>query len=112
MNLTDIQDALDESYQQELRSFTEETIRAFADAFAGKPTMVEWLREGFSGPSGIARQATHEAIYEELDYAEPRAAFMRVLAESNCPLVAELRKAITNSYIERNGPEVAEWRAA
>lgn len=102
-------DELNNSLAQAKEAFSETTRKAFDAAYKGQQTMVEWVQHG--GGSRIRVQPARDALYEELDYLGPQFAFWRVLAESKCPLVAELKKAVVESYIERWADEVAEMRA-
>lgn len=110
MNTTtqDLAELLDESAALARDAFSEDTRKAFAAAYKGDMTMVEWLQYA-NGPR-IRTQPTREAFYEELDYLVPQLALWKVLRESTCPLVAELKKAVEESYIERWAQEIGEFR--
>jgi hypothetical protein len=98
----------DEMYQLALRQFTEDTTKAFEEEFSGKPSMVEYYSHI---QRHIRLQETSLAIMEELEYVETQGAFMTVLRDSKCPLVAALKKSIVEGYINRYGPNVAEIRS-
>jgi hypothetical protein len=101
-------DKQDDAYQSAMRYFISDTEKAFKDAFEGQPTMVEYFG---SVVRRIMTQPTFDAIYEELEYAEARGAFISVLRDSQCPLVANLKKTIVDAYIKRYGDDVAEYRS-
>jgi len=102
-------DALNNSLAQAKEAFAETTRKAFEDAYQGHQTMVEWVQ--YSGGTRVRAQSTREAVLEEMEYLIPQFALWKVLCESKCPLVAELKKAVADSYIDRNADEVAEMRA-
>lgn len=104
-----LSDLLDDKYQLVKDQFADDTRAAFAAAFAGGNTSVEWVQ--YAGGARVRTQPTREAVYEELDYLGPQQAFWKVVAESKCPLVAELKKAIADSYVERWAADVAELRS-
>lgn len=104
-----LMDCLSDSAARAREAFAEDTRKAFEDAYKGQHTMVEWVK--YAGGQRICLMPTRDALYEELDSMGPQFAFWRVLAESKCPLVAELKKAVADSYIERWADEVAEMRA-
>lgn len=99
---------LDASAAQARDTFSQDVRAAFRLAFEGQMTMVEWVQRS---PACIRMQPTREAFYEELDYLGPQLALWKVLAESKCPLVAELKKAVEESYIERWAQEIGEFRS-
>lgn len=103
----DVLDTLNDSAARASEQFTEDTRKAFAEAYKGGMTMVEWVQRF---PGAIRSQPTREAFYEELDYLIPQQALWKVLQESNCPLVAQLKKAVEDSYIERWAGEIGEFR--
>lgn len=108
VRMLDAMAALDDSAAQAREQFTEDTRKAFAGAYKGDMTSVEYVQRF---PGCIRSQPAREAFYEELDYLGPQQALWKVLKESTCPLVAELKKAIEDSYIERWAGDVAEMRA-
>lgn len=105
----DAMNARQERIEAAERAFIECTRTAFADSYKGGMTMVEWLQYA-NGPR-VRTQPTREAFYEELDYLGPQLALWKVLDESKCPLVAELKKAVEDSYIKRWASEIGEFRS-
>lgn len=107
-NLEKALEAMAASYDRAVQAFEQDTRNAFADAYAGKPSSVDYVQRQ---PACIRSQPTREAFYEELDYLEPQQALWLMLAESKCPLVAALKKAVEDSYIARWSAEIGEFRA-
>lgn len=107
VRMLDALEALDDAAAQAREQFSEDTRKAFAAAYRGEMTMVEWVQ---TYPVCIRSQPTRDAFYEELDYPVPQLALWKVLAESKCPLVAELKKAVEDSYIERWAGQIGEFR--
>lgn len=101
-------DLLDASAARAREDFAQDVRAAFRLAFEGQMTMVEYVQRV---PGCIRHQPTREAFYEELDYLGPQQALWAVLKDSTCPLVAQLRKAVEDSYIERWAQEVGEFRS-
>lgn len=105
----DLEDALDRAYERALVSFDAETKKAFEAGFLQEPGCVAYVRS-FPTP-GLTYLPVHEAILDELEYIGPLARFREMLSESACPYVAELKRALIESYISRNRAEVAEMMA-
>jgi len=93
--------------QQDL--FADDTRKAFQEAYAGKMSTVEWVQDTFG--MRMRHQPAREAFMDELEYIEPQNALWKMLAESKCPLVAELKKSIEDSYIKSWADRVAEFRS-
>lgn len=106
---SDIMAALDNAQERERERFADDTRKAFADAYKGGMTMVEWVQY-MNGPR-IRGQTTRDAFLEELDHLGPQAALWEMLDKSTCPFVAKLKKAVEDSYIEQWAGDVAELRA-
>jgi len=98
----------DDVYQLALLQFAADTAVAFAVAFAGLPSMVEWYSHF---DHKMKSQTARDAIFEELEYVDSQEAFIAVLRDSKCPLVAALKKSIVDAYIKRHGHDVAEIRS-
>jgi len=60
-------------------------------------------------PREVLKSAADEVV-EALDYMETAAALMLVLKDSACPLVANLRRAVVDRYVESNADSIAEAR--
>ena len=88
--------------------FADDTREAFQQAYQGKPTLVEWVQ--YIGGPRIRHQLAQEAFTEELEYTDAQNALWKVLQQSQCPLVAELKKVIEDSYIKRWADDIAEIR--
>lgn len=48
-------------------------------------------------------------LIQSLDDDDTHAAFIKLLAESKCQLVAEFKKAIVNQHMQKHGDELADW---
>lgn len=50
-----------------------------------------------------------EVIADYVDYDKPMAAFMAVMEQSKCPLVAAFKQALIDQYLESNLDELVEF---
>lgn len=50
-----------------------------------------------------------EVIVDYMDYDKPMAAFMAVMEQSKCPLVAAFKQALIDQYLESNLDELVEF---
>ena len=80
-------------------------------ALAGLQNAVPSFAGGTSTalPREVLKSAADEVV-EALDYMEPAEALMLVLKHSACPLVAKLRRAVVDRYVESNVDSIAEAR--
>ena len=80
-------------------------------ALAGLQNAVPSFAGGTSTalPREVLKSAADEVV-EALDYMETAAALMLVLKDSACPLVAKLRRAVVDRYVESNVDSIAEAR--
>lgn len=58
----------------------------------------------------ISQVAIADVIKDEIGYGKPFNALMQALQNSDCPLVAEIRKAIAESYADGNALDIAQTR--
>lgn len=82
-------------------------------ALAGMQNAVPSFAGGTSTalPLEVLKSAADEVV-EALDYMETAEALMLVLKDSACPLVAKLRRAVVDRYVESNADSIAEARGA
>lgn len=59
----------------------------------------------------IDRIPVADVVSDECSFGKPLEALMNVIGNSTCPLVAELRMAIAQRYIDGNAVEIAEFLA-
>jgi len=80
-------------------------------ALAGLQNAVPSFAGGTSTalPREVLKSAADEVV-EALDYMETAEALMLVLKDSACPLVAKLRRAVVDRYVESNADSIAEAR--
>ena len=91
--------------------FEQDTRKAFAHAFRGELTCVEWVHWPFmNGPSRIRTQSTREAFLEEMEYTDAGNAFWAMLKDSTCPHVAAFKQLIAEAYIQRWKQQISEFR--
>ena len=89
-------------YETEIRETFTQTVRQVPYTRLSVPYVKE---------RRLAQMALIEAVGDMVSYGKPRAALMQVIASSNCPLVAVLRDAIAQDYIEGNLDWIAEHAA-
>ncbi len=107
----DIEDSLLARQIEAGEQFEQATRKAFANAFRGELTCVEWVHYPFmNGPSRIRTQSTREAFLEEMEYTEAENAFWAMLKDSTCPHVTAFKQLITDTYVQKWKNQISEFR--
>ncbi|GAB3358939.1 MULTISPECIES: hypothetical protein [Giesbergeria] len=103
----DAMEAAQEATAHEYQQVAADIRYLFTELVMTAPLMRLTAPQLRSTGSGILPVPIIEAIDDSLTYSKPHDALMAVIAQSQCPLVAHLREALAQHWIDHHAQDLA-----